>query len=556
MANWYSEENLMQAWKYAKFDMRDDFVFDVIDYEDIKTNLDHVILSLHNQIKTDQYHPAPPLRVSVPKNYHSTRPGTVIPLVDLIVLYAIAQQLAPLLDKCLSESAYAYRLNPQAGKKGEHLFKHRNEPQSDNQILDDSDADDEVDFPYAWFSSWKQFHVQSKQASEQFQYAAVTDITAYFENISLDLLREILKEKLESEQREFIDRLFRLLEFWDWTPTGNFPQNIGLVQGNNVSSFLSNLYLIDLDQAMLYIVSGDSSKYYRYVDDIKLFTSDKDEARRSLVKLESVLRTLNLNVQSAKTKIKPANEIYNLEVEFWLEKMDKDNPDKIEHAIEFYETVFDKDKLDKWQRPYSRCLTIFREINDDRAVDIAIDLFLDDPSSNLLTKNFMYLRHFVVSCKYGQAIANRLGDSAFTFPYHQAFMYRLAAYSRDDDREIKHLALQESINVQAHWFCRMAALFCLGTFSLTGQELAQIATLLKTESNPQVIRTTFVTLCQYSGDELRWVLDRLTLFNAPYQDYLRRYFFQLSNDTDCREEAIVKHQGRKFISTHLYSKFT
>jgi retron-type reverse transcriptase len=558
-SDWFSVENLERAWKYAKIDIQDDFVFDIIDYADVKSNLSLVLSSLHTQIKNRQYYPTRLLRIGVPKSYHSVRPGTVIPIVDLIVLYAIAQQLVPLLDPLLSDSTYAYRLNPQAIQSGHHLFKTKDAPESTNMAKSQDgeepenaeESETEVEFPYNWFVNWKLFHDSAKIASEEYEYAAVTDITAYFENISLDLLREILKEKLSSDQRELVDRLFRLLEFWDWAPTGNLPRGIGLPQGNDVSSFLSNVYLMDLDQAMLKIVKGDSSKYYRYVDDVRLFTSDQDEARRGLVELESVLRTSNLNVQSAKTRIVPANKIFDNNIEAWLNKMSDDEPDKVDQAIKFFEMdswrVLDEDQDNYWQRPYSRCLTILREAGDDRAVETALKLFLSDPSNRLLTRNFIYLRNFVATRFYGQDIANRLLDNTFTFPYHRAYMYRLGAYSRDNIDKLKQLALHEATDIQSdiqsQWFCRMAALFCLTTFPLDSKELAQIAPIVETETNPQIVRAAFVTLCQYSGKELRFVLDRLSFFNAPHQDYLRRYFFRLYKITDTSKRFLSLVKG-------------
>lgn len=550
MIDWYSQENLERAWKYARIEIRDDFVFDVINYEDIKLNLKRVLSSLHTQLKYKQYYPAPLLRIGIPKNDYSVRPGTTIPIVDLIVLYAIAQQLAPLLDPFLSDSAYAYRLNPKAEKSRQPLFKDKISPHAGEGkgTHDEAEREEEeeetsvdVEFPSGWFVNWKAFHDASRLASEEYEYAAVTDITAYFENISLDLLREILKGKLNSDDHcKLVDRLFRMLEYWDWTPSGNLPRGIGLPQGNDVSSFLSNLYLMALDDEMLKVVSGDTSKYGRYVDDVKLFTSDRDEARRALVRLEEVLRTLNLNVQSAKTEIKPATEIFDDEIELWLDKMSNDNPDKIDHAIEFFENVFDKNDLKRWRRPYSRSLTVLRDAGDDRALDVALELFLNDPSHRLLNKHFLYLRKFVTSHSYSQAIADRLAQDIYTFPYHRGVLFRLAAYSRDVVDDLKQLALRDSTDSESHWFCRMAALFSLGTFPLNGADLASIAGIVDTEANPQVVRAAFVVLCQNSGDELRWVLDRVSLFNAPHQDYLRRYFFQLYRNTNIGKRLLAK----------------
>jgi len=56
---WYSKKNLKKAWSYAKIDVRDDFIFDIINYEDIKMNIELVITSLHTKIRDDQYCPAP-----------------------------------------------------------------------------------------------------------------------------------------------------------------------------------------------------------------------------------------------------------------------------------------------------------------------------------------------------------------------------------------------------------------------------------------------------------------------------------------------------------------
>ncbi|MBI4707639.1 MAG: hypothetical protein HY761_06915 [Candidatus Omnitrophica bacterium] len=316
MTEWYSKDNLRHIWKYVKSEIRDDFIVDVINYEDIKLNLEQVLSSLYTSIRDNQYYPAPLVRIGVPKNDHSVRPGAVISVIDLIVLYALIQQIAPIIDPFLSDSAYAYRLNPKADKPREPLFKDRSEVHSDKgQKKQKENAQEEEEtaveggFPSNWFENWKAFHDASKLASQKYDHVAVTDITAYFENISLGLLREKLKEKLNSDEHfELIDRLFRLLEFWDWTPSGNHPRGIGLPQGNDVSSFLSNLYLMALDKEMLSIVSGDTSKYGRYVDDIKLFTSNQDEARQALVRLEEVLRELNMKA-IIKTVINMTKEI-------------------------------------------------------------------------------------------------------------------------------------------------------------------------------------------------------------------------------------------------------
>jgi hypothetical protein len=172
---------------------------------------------------------------------------------------------------------------------------------------------------------------------------------------------------------------------------------------------------------------------------------------------------------------------------------------------------------------------------------------LDNPSYRLLSKNFIYLRHFAIDQELGTTISSRLQDAVFTFPFHRAYLYRLAAYSRDDNTDLKEIALREVLDDETPWVCRMSGLFCLGTFSLSSEELAELAKILDVETNPQVIRAAFVVLCQFSGAELRWLLDRVSLFNAPHQDYLRRYFFQLVKSTESRKRNLSQV---KSISTN------
>ena len=529
MEKWYSEENLKLAWRYVKYDIKDNFTFDVIDYEDIKKNIDVVISNLSSQLASNRYYPAPLLKIGVPKSEYLVRPGTVINIVDLIVLYALTQQFAFYIDQIFSDSVYAYRVNPKAGKSGEHLFKHKQDNlSSEEDKKEDSEEEIFLIFPYNWFENWIKFHEETKDASEKYKSVAVTDITAYFENISIPILSDLVKQKLPSDNKlnDVIDMLFRLLQYWDWNPTGNLPTGVGLPQGNDVSSFLSNLYLIQLDEAMLHLVDQDTNKYYRYVDDIRLYTNSRDEAVTGIVTLEKSLRELNLNIQSKKTKIKSSDDLIDPLQEEWMGKFSDENDNKLENALDFIEE-FDFDDREEFGRPFRRCLTILKKNHDDAAVKIALDIFLSDPSSRNSDKTFNYLRTFTPTYNFSKELVTRIQSDKFIFPYHKAMLYRLGGYCRDEAEELKEMCLSDSTNTSVHWYSRMAALFCLSTFALEPDELGLIDDLSRVESDSQVLRACYVVMAQHSGKELRWVLEQVSLMNSPYQDYLRRYFFRL-----------------------------
>lgn len=536
---WYSTARLEKAWRYAKNDIRDNFVFDIINHEDIKYNIKTVISNLSNQIKSDLYFPAPLLRIDVPKNEFTVRPGTVISPIDLIVLYALAQQIAPQINSLLSNSAYAYRLNPKSEKSGEALFTQVDIPKGEEnnpEYKDEGpdDVDDAEDFPYNWFANWKIFHSMSLEASREYEFIASTDITAFFENISLSLLREMLMRNLPLEKSFIAERLIRLFEFWDWKAQGNLPQAIGLPQGNDVSSFLSNLYLKELDTRLLALVNGDETKYLRYVDDVRIFTSDKNEAKKALLASADVLRTLNLHLQSSKTEIKKADLFFDGEVEAWSNRLDKTSTRKEqkEAAQEFWDSAFDANEIKKWQRPFLQCLRIFREGGVDKAIDAALSVFLTQSSHKLISGTFTYLRDFSTKHSFSEEIVKSLAGNAENFGFHRAYIFRLGAYSRDDSESLKSVAFSESLNPSGHWYSRAAAIFCLHSFALSDEDLFEIHQLTGQNEHPQLLRSAYILLAQATRERLGVVREELALFMAPHQDYLRRYFFSLYGNAE------------------------
>jgi hypothetical protein len=603
---WYSVGNLRKAWRYVKRDTRDDFVFDVIDHWDIRHNMDQIPADLSTRLREGQYYPTTILSITVPKNHHSFRPGTTIHPIDMMVLYAIIQQLAPQLDPHLQECVYAYRLNL---RWQEHLFsiglpfdeldktevpdelraefeKHdmaltshakvevervgsnwtivdeeeeyfvrsenqtlnvyrwdktqplftdreSSEEEEEELLEEDLERSENTGFPHDWFYNWLAFHEATQEASKTYDYVAITDITAYFENISHRTLFGGMRSILGDAYSDLLDQLCSILRYWDWAESSRKLDETGLPQGNNVSSFLSNLYLRDLDSRMLQVVKGDMSKYFRYVDDIRLYTSNESEAREALVELEKVLRTLGLHTQSAKTEIKTAAEVPDPEVEDWMKRLKNDQPDRVQSAKRFFDEldVLDSQFLSKFQRVYRRSLTVLGQEGDDSAIGVALTLFLNDPSNRILMKNFKYLRQFSTVFAYEDAICKRLTEETFTFDYHRAYLYRLAAHSRSDYEDLRILALEDALDDSQNWYVRVAALLYLSTCRLTGEDLAGVARIR--EGNTQVARAKYVTLCQYSGESLDGVLERLSYFSAPHQDYLRRYLFRLSH----REES-------------------
>jgi hypothetical protein len=301
----------------------------------------------------------------------------------------------------------------------------------------------------------------------------------------------------------------------------------------------------------LSVVNGDTSQYSRYVDDVQLYTSNYDEARKALIELEKVLRTLGLNVQSAKTKIEQADQIFDEDVTKWESKLDRENSNRLEHALEFISEIFDEDdpeSLDKWRRIYLRSLTVLGNAGDSTAVDIACRMFLNNPAYKELLKNFAYLKRFVPIFLYEEPIYGRLTSGEYLFDYHRAYLFRLAAFSRGEHDGLRQFALDECVRKERNWFCRVAALLFLSTIRLSGEELTQIRQIITSERNAQILRAASVVLLQYSGQQLEDIRNAISYFNAPHQEYLHRYFSKLMNHRDFGNKMLSDVSGASVLA--------
>jgi hypothetical protein len=228
----------------------------------------------------------------------------VLPIEEAILLHAMVYLLAPLLDKKLNKAVYSYRLHPDwknKAKKRNSLFR-----------------EIEVKVPFlkkrtihaisrfeSWYERWPEFESDAYHAytTEGYTHLTKTDITAYFENIDLRLLEAQIRSLLKREENKMIQLLFRILESWTRSTSTGTPVGRGIPQGSDVSSFFSNLYLVPLDRALLQFCRQHDAKWFRYVDDVKVFTKSEHDAREVVFLINKSLRALHLNLQGSKTEV-------------------------------------------------------------------------------------------------------------------------------------------------------------------------------------------------------------------------------------------------------------
>lgn len=130
-----------------------------------------------------------------------------------------------------------------------------------------------------------------ESTAKRFRYLYVYDIRNFFQSINLSKMKELYFGNLYTNVKWFE-------EIFSWVLENCSVQ--GLNPCCEVDSYFANLYLRSLDEEMM---KYEGIEYYRYCDDIRIFSNDNSLIPVLNEKISSVLSELNLKLNIEKTKI-------------------------------------------------------------------------------------------------------------------------------------------------------------------------------------------------------------------------------------------------------------
>jgi len=264
--------------KHLRQDMRDDWYFDCLQYDDLFKHPDEakrIIIALLQEWN-GVYRGTRSVVRNIPKKGYGERYGLETDFFDRFVYQAICTFLIPFYDPLLGHRVLSYRYEP-APLDPKYLFKNK-------------------------IDRWFTFEGVTLTFRRSGHHLLITDLSNFFENVSrVQIIGALLNgipdlvatgpEKLQI--RNAIATLDRLLTEW------TFSRDHGLPQNRDASSFLSNILLSSVDREM----TRKGYDYYRYVDDIRVIAVSELHARRALQDLIRQLRTVGLNINANKTQI-------------------------------------------------------------------------------------------------------------------------------------------------------------------------------------------------------------------------------------------------------------
>jgi Reverse transcriptase (RNA-dependent DNA polymerase) len=274
--------------RYFRKDMRDDWYPDSLGYEDCLTpEIASDLLAQAFERGHGLYGPETRTELNIPKKGFVLRYSLETSLADRLYYQALVGHLVPFFDSLLAPEILSYRYSA-GSPSSRYLFKH----------------------PIA---QWSQFKGYVSLEARVRPVILVTDIQNYYENLQVAIAIDSFARHLpelpipgieKASIRRVLTELGRCLSSWCYTPQAGIPQN------RDASSFIANMVMQPVDSSML--TAG--YRYFRYVDDIRIATVDRYQARAALQQLTTELRKLGLGLNAAKTTIwEPGDEGYETE---------------------------------------------------------------------------------------------------------------------------------------------------------------------------------------------------------------------------------------------------
>ena len=519
-------ETLTRGWHLARDDVRQDFSQDLYSTDVYGQDLKRNIQETQNRIRTGTYQARPLFRMEVPKGVLAFRPGTVIPIQDRVVLSAIILLIAPQIDKRLSESVFSWRVKDSLPNKGT-IFRESNI--TDLPFLRKRTIRIRVDPFESWYEQWPEFDQQTRRLFqiEGYRFLATSDIAAYFENIQLPILRDRLLTYVHDES-ELINLLFTFLETWAERTADGRAHFRGIPQGNFISSFLGNIFLLPLDDSLTKFCENREAVYFRYMDDVRIFTKRLEDARIALLHMARTLRELHLNVQTAKTRIYDENlrEISTILID-----------ERVDTLSEMIKGI--QRKYRSAEPPPGEKLTLVNKLADIARQDVArgqkitgarhaleglslrcfqrwtyahmlvhSDAFIDrllreiskSADGKLTRKLISTTKRFPRKRSIQSRVLKMIQNDQIIFPYQEAECLRAIRYLSAVSQETKDHAWDRLNDPENDRYLRMQAAYLISRTTIRNERLDSLLELFNSEADPYVQVAISTILVQRQDD--------------------------------------------------------
>ncbi|MBI3786060.1 MAG: hypothetical protein HY270_21955 [Deltaproteobacteria bacterium] len=281
LADLCTDENLHRAWRWLRSNPDASYKGYFRDLYAIYAVADNRLLKrLQHRLRRGIYDPTRACKLFFPKPSGILRPYSLLTIEDQIVYQAavnlVAERLFPKVKHRYNTEVFGHLY---AGKTSVWFYR-------------------------KWSDGYKAFNDAARKAfADGYRFAASFDLTACYDSLDHGVLRHMLQGI--GCDKEFSETLTKWLSVWTATDRGIY-HNHGIPQGPLGSGLLSEVVLRHFDDRRK---SEGKVRYFRYVDDIRLFAKSQRELRRLLVRLDLLSKDIGLFPQASKISIHEVKEI-------------------------------------------------------------------------------------------------------------------------------------------------------------------------------------------------------------------------------------------------------
>jgi len=366
-------------------------------------------------------------------------------------------------------------------------------------------------------------------------------------------------------ETKIVNLLFTFLEAWSTRTVDGRHHWRGIPQGTQIGSFLGNVFLIPLDESLQAFCEEHDAKYFRYMDDVKVFTKAYDVARLAIMTMDRILRRLHLNTQSAKTLIlkeHPNKEITHALVDERLEDIQaileglRGNK-SVDHA----ESKRLADELDRIarQRPRSpreelirgarqplkdlslrtfrRLISAYIALGDHRFVTRLFDEIARNPDYRLTRKLIISARRFPGKRHIASRVSAFLKSPINIFPHQEAELLWAVRYLARVPLEIVQRCEVQLLDQNADFYVRVQSARVLSRCRLSQKFVRRCHAIFLEERSYLVQSSLVALLTQLPRSEANRMLE-MTQFHP--NDVIRNTAILLISMREDTDEARSK----------------
>ncbi len=564
-----TKDTITRGWHLARNDVKQDFAEDLYSTDVYALDLDLMVKETINRLMTNTYQPRPLFRIEVPKGPLTFRPGAVLPIQDRVVLSALVLLMAPVIDKKLPNSVFSWRLKDPLPQKGP-IFKESDI--TDLPFLKKRTIRERVDPFEGWYRLWPVFDKKTRKVFREdgYRFLATSDIAAYFENIQIPILRDSLLKHFPQEA-SLVNLMCLFLESWcDRTGDGR-AHHRGIPQGNFVSSFLGNIFLLPLDDAFSDLSEDLDIKYYRYMDDVRIFARHREDARKCILVIARTLKSLHLNVQTAKTRIydESQGEVSQLLIDNRVDDLSqlinevqskwKGGPVAEASRKKYLGKLRDiaKRKSSGGQkilgsrtpleglsvRAFYRWMTAHSLLESDNYINRLLAEISKSADSRLTRKLLSAARRFPRKRMIESAVMRMIKGGQIIFPHQEAECLRAIRYlSNFSEKTINH-CWNQVVSQSVDRYYRMESAYCLSRIELAKKRIDRLQELFDIEADPYV-QAAMACLLVQRREKNQEIVQLLVLHpNEKVRD-IGKLFRTVKNSPKFAKETL-RHSFRK-----------